>query len=77
MTLAGTEFAPPAPGRVRVVFVHGFLDDAGVWDDVIARLPATVDTPVAAGETYDFAVAVGNVRSFDTETGRRTEPVRT
>ena len=40
MTPAGTEFAPLAPGRVRVVFVHGFLDDAGVWDDVIARLPA-------------------------------------
>lgn len=27
------------PGKTPVVFLHGWLMDAGIWDDVIARLP--------------------------------------
>ncbi len=43
---------------------------------VIARLPATIDTPIAAGERHDFAVPAGKLRFFDVATGRRGAPVR-
>jgi multiple sugar transport system ATP-binding protein len=45
---------------------------------VIARLPATVDTPLESGETHEFAVHERNLRFFDAETGRQTaaRPVR-
>ena len=43
---------------------------------VIARLPATVETPIAVGERHDFAIPVARLRFFDTESGLRTEPVR-
>ncbi|MGH3882866.1 MAG: ABC transporter ATP-binding protein [Pseudonocardiaceae bacterium] len=43
---------------------------------VIARLPATLDTPITAGERHDFAVPAGKLRFFDVTTGRRGEPVR-
>ncbi|HWB73210.1 MAG TPA: ABC transporter ATP-binding protein [Egibacteraceae bacterium] len=42
---------------------------------VIARLPATVDTPIRADRTYEFAVAERDLRFFDPASGRRTEPV--
>jgi multiple sugar transport system ATP-binding protein len=38
---------------------------------VIARLPATVDTPLDADATYDFAVHHRNLRWFDRKTGMR------
>ncbi len=41
---------------------------------VIARLPSTVTTPVAVGDTQDFAVAVRDLKFFDRQTGRRTTP---
>ncbi|MDT0353019.1 ABC transporter ATP-binding protein [Pseudonocardia charpentierae] len=43
---------------------------------VIARLPATVDTPIAVGEQHDFAIAVDRLRFFDERTGQRTDPLR-
>ena len=43
---------------------------------VIARLPATVDTPIAAGERHEFAVPARRLRFFDADTGLRTAPVR-
>ena len=43
---------------------------------VIARLSATVETPIAVGERHDFAIPVARLRFFDTESGLRTEPVR-
>jgi multiple sugar transport system ATP-binding protein len=43
---------------------------------VIARLPATVDTPIAVGERHDFATPATRLRFFDAASGLRTEPVR-
>jgi multiple sugar transport system ATP-binding protein len=45
---------------------------------VIARLPATVTTPIALGETRMFAVAAARLRFFDADSdeGRRVEPLR-
>jgi len=43
---------------------------------VIARLPATVSTPIAAGEKHDFAVPAGKLRFFDVASGQRSEPIR-
>ncbi len=56
---------------------HVYGTIAGFGDDtkVIARLPATMTTPLSAGETYDFAIDVDRVRFFDAETGLRSEPV--
>ena len=42
----------------------------------MARLPATVDAPIAAGEEHEFAVDRARLRFFDADTGRRTEPAR-
>jgi multiple sugar transport system ATP-binding protein len=56
--------------------VYGTVTDLGEPTRVVARLPATVDTPITAGETHDFAVARDRLRFFDAETGRRTNPVR-
>jgi hypothetical protein len=43
---------------------------------VIARLPATVITPLAVGETHEFAVPTDRLRFFDAEYGTRAAPVR-
>jgi multiple sugar transport system ATP-binding protein len=51
--------------------VYGTVTGIGKPTRVVARLPATVDTPVSAGETYDFAVARGRLRFFSAETGLR------
>ncbi len=52
--------------------VYGTVTDIGEPTRVIARLPATVTTPVSAGETHKFAVAADRLRFFDAETGRST-----
>jgi multiple sugar transport system ATP-binding protein len=54
--------------------VYGTVRDIGEETRVIARLPATVTTPIAAGETRDFRVHERDLRFFDAETGRRTAP---
>jgi multiple sugar transport system ATP-binding protein len=43
---------------------------------VIARLPATVETPIEVGERHDFAVPAGRLRFFEAASGNRTAPVR-
>jgi multiple sugar transport system ATP-binding protein len=43
---------------------------------VIARLPSTIVTPIAAGETRDFATRPDQLRYFDAATGLRTDAVR-
>lgn len=56
--------------------VYGTVFRIGEQTRVVARLPSTVDTAIAAGETHEFAVPGRRLRFFDTETGRRAEPVR-
>jgi multiple sugar transport system ATP-binding protein len=58
---------------------HVYGTATGIGEDtrVIARLPATVDTPIHSGESYDFAVARNRLRFFAADdAGRRTEAVR-
>ncbi len=43
---------------------------------VVARLPATVTTPIATGERHQFAVARDRLRFFDADTGLRTAPAK-
>jgi multiple sugar transport system ATP-binding protein len=58
--------------------VYGTLAGIGETTRVIARLPATVTTPLEAGDTRQFAVHEQDLRFFDAETGERTgaAPVR-
>jgi multiple sugar transport system ATP-binding protein len=55
--------------------VYGTVTGIGAETRVIARLPATVGTPLEAGETHEFAVPSGRFRFFDAETGARRAPV--
>jgi multiple sugar transport system ATP-binding protein len=55
--------------------VYGVAQGVGEETRVVARLPATVTAPIAAGEGYDFAVERARLRFFDRHTGLRTEPV--
>lgn len=57
-------------------FVYGAVSRIGEETRVIARLPATIETPVIAGQTHEFAVRGNRLRFFDGETGSRTEAVR-
>jgi multiple sugar transport system ATP-binding protein len=54
--------------------VYGTVTGLGEDTRVIARLPATVATPIAAGETYAFAVEPERLRFFDAAEGVRAEP---
>ena len=56
--------------------IYGTVSIGGEPSRVIARLPATVDTPIAAGEAHAFAVPAQRLRFFDTESGLRTKPIR-
>jgi multiple sugar transport system ATP-binding protein len=58
--------------------VYGTLRGIGEETRVIARLPATVTTPLEAGESREFAVHERDLRFFDAETGEQTsaQPVR-
>ncbi|MFL6056776.1 MAG: ABC transporter ATP-binding protein [Actinoallomurus sp.] len=56
--------------------VYGWAARIGRETRVIARLPATVTTPLAGGQTHEFAVPGDRVRFFDAEYGNRTAPVR-
>src|SRR6266508_2134514 len=51
--------------------VYGTVTGIGEPTRVIARLPATVTTPIAAGETHTFAVGADRLRFFDAESGLR------
>jgi multiple sugar transport system ATP-binding protein len=56
--------------------VYGTVSDIGEQTRVVARLPATVDTPIAAGEPHEFAVPRRRLRFFDAGTGLRRDPAR-
>jgi len=78
----------PGPDRAIVPFsverieylsgdrhVYGTATRIGEDTRVIARLPATVSTPIAAGETHQFAVHPDRLRFFDAASGLRADPV--
>jgi multiple sugar transport system ATP-binding protein len=54
--------------------VYGTLDGIGAGTRVIARLPATVTTPLEAGDRRQFAVHEDDLRFFDNDSGERTAP---
>ena len=56
--------------------VYGDVFGIGETTRVIARLPATVTTPIAPGETHQFALHGGKLRFFDRASGEQAEPVR-
>jgi multiple sugar transport system ATP-binding protein len=72
---ADREKMPLAVDRIEYLsgdrHIYGTVTGIGKPTRVVARLPATVDVPVSAGETYDFAVARGRLRFFSAETGQR------
>ncbi|HEX5543103.1 MAG TPA: ABC transporter ATP-binding protein [Micromonospora sp.] len=74
------ETVPLAVERIEYLsgdrHVYGTAGGIGAATRVVARLPATVATPISAGQTYDFAVARDRLRFFATDTGRRVEAVR-
>jgi multiple sugar transport system ATP-binding protein len=55
--------------------LYGTVTTIGEPTRVIARLPATVRTPLQPGETHEFAVDADRLRFFDAETGLRTSAV--
>jgi len=55
--------------------VYGNVKGIGEETRVIARLPATVSTPIEPGEMREFAVHARDLRFFDAQTGERTEPL--
>ena len=55
--------------------VYGTALGIGEPTRVVARLPATLDAPVPAGEEHEFAVARPRLCFFAADTGRRTEAV--
>jgi multiple sugar transport system ATP-binding protein len=56
--------------------VWGTVSRIGEETRVVARLPSTVDTPIVAGETHEFAVHGSKLRFFDADSGLASEPVR-
>ena len=80
--LAGNDHVPMRLAVDRVEYlsgdrhVYGSVHGVGEPTRVVARLPATVDAPVAGGEEYEFAVPRGRLRFFAADTGKRTEAVR-
>src|SRR3712207_2707351 len=55
--------------------LYGTVTGIGEPTRVVARLPATVTTPITAGESHQFAVARDRLRFFDASTGLRRKPV--
>jgi multiple sugar transport system ATP-binding protein len=53
--------------------VYGTLDMPQAGARVIARLPATLDTQVAAGERHEFVVRRQDIKHFDRASGRSSE----
>jgi ABC-type sugar transport system ATPase subunit len=58
--------------------VYGTINGMGEETRVIARLPATVTTPLEDGDVREFAVHERDLRFFDAESGDQThaQPVR-
>ena len=55
--------------------VYGTASRIGEESRVIARLPATVATPIAVGDTHEFAVDADRLRFFDATSGQRADPI--
>jgi multiple sugar transport system ATP-binding protein len=77
---ADREKVPLAVDRIEYLsgdrHIYGTVTGIGEPTRVVARLPATVTSPISPGETYDFAVARDRLRFFAVDTGERTEAVR-
>jgi multiple sugar transport system ATP-binding protein len=56
--------------------IYGTVTGIGEDTRVVARLPTTVTTPIAVGETHPFAVAAHHLRFFHADSGLCAEPVR-
>jgi multiple sugar transport system ATP-binding protein len=56
--------------------LYGTVTNLGEDTRVVARLPATVSTPIATGETHKFSVAPDRLRFFDADSGLRREPAK-
>ena len=54
--------------------VYGALNGIGEEARVIARLPATVTTPLESGDVREFAVHERDLRFFDAKSGEQTRP---
>jgi multiple sugar transport system ATP-binding protein len=54
--------------------VYGTVGERFRGAKVIARLPSTVATPVAVGDTHHFGVRARDLKFFDRPSGRRTTP---
>ena len=54
--------------------VYGTMNGIGEEARVIARLPATVTTPLESGDVREFAVHERDLRFFDAESGEQTRP---
>jgi multiple sugar transport system ATP-binding protein len=53
-------------------YVYGSVTEQGIGEaTVIAKLPATVATPIPEGEALEFAVPRTALRYFDAATGKR------
>ncbi len=55
--------------------VYGVTSGLGEETRVVARLPATVSTPLSAGAMHEFAVRAERLRFFDAASGLRSAPV--
>jgi multiple sugar transport system ATP-binding protein len=75
VTEASTQTVSFAVDRVEYLsgdrHVYGVASGIGEDTRAIARLPATLTTPLTAGATHDFAVARDKLRFFDPSTGKR------
>ena len=81
LDLAGQTWGPPRPHEVPIVLVHGFLDHAGTWDEVAARLTGHIVAPDLRGhgqsawcgptETYHFAEYIADLDALVTALGGR------
>ena len=55
--------------------LYGSVEESGVAaKEIIARLSWTMPAGFEAGSVYDFAVAEGDLRFFDKQTEKRTDP---
>jgi multiple sugar transport system ATP-binding protein len=53
--------------------VYGDVGETSRSRHVVARLPGSIALPVEAGRTYPFAVALRDLRYFDSRSGARTD----
>jgi multiple sugar transport system ATP-binding protein len=53
--------------------MYGTLGDVYHNVKIMASLPATVSVSINEGESYEFAVQIGDMRFFDRTTGQRVE----